>query len=335
MLEPIPEMSKMMTAVERALDVSEGTRGRTAPNPPVGACVLDRNGAILAVAAHSGAGFAHAEALAIEQLRIQGDLDRAHQIVVTLEPCAHTGRTPPCAQAILESPIQKIVYATRDPNPRVAGGGAEVLRSQGRIVQTWSELGVDASAIERARDLIRPFVKASQTGLPWITLKIARRAGDRPLAESMIPEPGQKTFTQPGSLRQAHLLRRRADAIITGSGTQLADHPLWTVRRIPDHLSGPRRAWVVLDRRKRVSRSDLEEIRARRMDPFVVSTWDDAMGVLRERGACEALVEAGPSLTQFCLDQALWDERWEWVSPGSANDGRDDQVRITARADSW
>jgi diaminohydroxyphosphoribosylaminopyrimidine deaminase/5-amino-6-(5-phosphoribosylamino)uracil reductase len=329
-------MSNLLTAVERSLNVSEETRGRTAPNPSVGACVLDREGKILSVAAHGGAGSLHAEALAIQQARQSGLLERAHQIVVTLEPCSHFGRTPPCVDAILETPIRQVFYGVRDPNPKVSGSGAEKLSAQGLRVQSWSEIQLSdgskmpASLIERARDLIRPFVKSvRENGALWITVKIARTSQKGSLTETMIPPTGQKTFTSARQLAMAHRLRKRADALITGSGTVLADSPLFSVRHVMDHALTRRKPLLILDRRRRVPREYLESASLRGFDPLVCSDWEEAIAFLQGRGLSEALLEAGPTLTQDCLERGLWDEKWEMIQDPEL------QLRVTASPDSW
>src|SRR4029079_2324066 len=130
--------------------------------------------------------------------------------------------------------LKRVVYAVKDPNPKVAGGGAEALRSNG--------LEVLEHPTAEAADLIAPFCRLVRSGKPWVVVKQAlSRAG------SMVPPPGQKTFTSEGSLLLAHRLRKESDAIITGSGTILADDPLFTVRRVPDH-PGKRRFLALLDR---------------------------------------------------------------------------------------
>ncbi len=281
--------------------------GATAPNPPVGAVVLDAEGTLLAVAAHARAGEAHAEAKALALCERNGTLARADTVVVTLEPCNHRGRTPPCTEALIRARVRRVVFGARDPNP-VATGGADALRDAGIEVV---ENVLDAECAE----LLLPFRTRVLTGLPWIVVKTAlTRSG------SMIPEPGQKTFTSDESLRLAHELRRRADAIVTGSGTILADDPAFTVRHVEDH-AGKRRPLAILDRRRRVPAEWLERARARGLDPFLSDGPEDAFRVLAAKGCLEVLVEAGPALSQEILSRGLWHRQVEICQgpPGEAD----------------
>jgi diaminohydroxyphosphoribosylaminopyrimidine deaminase / 5-amino-6-(5-phosphoribosylamino)uracil reductase len=283
-------------AMKAALAAARPFEGATAPNPPVGCALLDRAGNVLVAAGHSGAGKPHAEAAAIESAREAGVADRIHTVVVTLEPCNHHGRTPPCTEAILATPAQHVVIGVADPNPNVAGGGAERLRSAGLLVDF---LKGDRRQLER---LIAPFKKRVITGLPFVTVKQAiSRNGN------MVPPAGQKTFTSQGSLMIAHALRRRADAIFTGSGTVLADDPQFTVRLMPDHLD-KRRKLIILDRRRRVPQRYLDDATARGFDVVVADDFEQALRDVAEAGALEVLVEAGPQVLAHALATSFWDE---------------------------
>lgn len=289
----------IQVSLDAAVAAAQRFRGSTSPNPPVGACALDREGTILGVRAHERAGEPHAEALLLQDLaRDPRLLARLDTLVVTLEPCNHAGRTPPCTQAIFQArtqgaPLRRIVFGTADPNPSVAGGGAATLRSQGFEVSNLED--------SRCRTLIAPFAKRVLRGLPWVTLKIALNAQG-----SMIPPQGQKTFTQPDSLRLAHELRKRSDAILTGSGTILADHPLFTVREVPD-FAGKRRPVVVLDRRGRLAQSD--HAAAWIAQYRIESDLEMALRNLASQGANEVLVEAGPTLSAVVNESPFWDEK--------------------------
>ena len=209
-------------AMQSALLAAQDWVGATAPNPPVGCALLDQQGRIITLAAHHGAGQLHAEALAIKQARDAGRVAEIAAVVVTLEPCNHHGRTPPCTEAILATPARLVVFAQADPNPKVAGQGAARLRAAGLDVE---EFRADAAS----KRLIAPFKKQVTQGLPWVTVKQAIN-----MSGTMLPPPNQKTFTSPQSLLLAHQLRKRTDAILTGSGTILADAPLFTIRHVPD-----------------------------------------------------------------------------------------------------
>jgi diaminohydroxyphosphoribosylaminopyrimidine deaminase / 5-amino-6-(5-phosphoribosylamino)uracil reductase len=288
----------ILPAMSLALTEAQKFEGATAPNPPVGCVLLDKSGNVLSVAAHQKAGTLHAEALAIKQC---AERELIHTVVVTLEPCNHTGRTGPCTEAILSTPAKNVWIGMADPNPHVAGGGADRLREAGLNVQFLNETNAPKLKSDLRR-LIAPFTKRTLHGLPWVTIKQAVDTQG-----SMIPPAGQKTFTSQTSLVLAHQLRRRADAVITGSGTVLADDPHFTVRLVED-FADKKRHLVLFDRRRRIPKSYLDAATSR---GFKVSFADDlptTLKYLAEQGTLEVLVEAGPALTQSFLDSNLWDE---------------------------
>ncbi|MFN7684673.1 MAG: bifunctional diaminohydroxyphosphoribosylaminopyrimidine deaminase/5-amino-6-(5-phosphoribosylamino)uracil reductase RibD [Oligoflexia bacterium] len=299
-------------AMDAALDVAETFVGATAPNPPVGAAAFDASGTVLAAAAHERAGRAHAEAVLLEILASRGLLKKVHTLVVTLEPCNHTGRTPPCTEALIQSKIPRVAYLCADPNP-LASGGAHCLREAGIEVLGPEELASRLTAL-RARRLrlqLGPFLKRVSSGLPWVTVK---RAFD--LEGSMIPPAGKKTFTSKTSLRLAHSLRKRADVILTASGTVLADHPQFTVREVADHPGKIRALWIA-DRRRRVPESYLHTALGRGFMAERVEDWQAALAEAGKMGALEVLVEAGPSFSGQVLASDFWDRRIDiHLSPG-------------------
>jgi len=298
-------VSTIADAFRRGIEAAEAFAGATAPNPPVGCVVLDARGDVLACAVHEKAGSAHAEAAAITACRRAGDAGRIDTVVVTLEPCNHHGRTPPCVDAILATSARTVWIGARDPNPKVAGGGTARLSSHGLAVGFLDSLDhPEAPALARAaRRLIAPFGKWSRTGRPWLTLKQAIAADG-----GMIPPAGRKTFTSQTSLVLAHRLRRRSDAVITGSGCVLADEPTLTVRHVRDH-AGKRRILAILDRRGRTPASYVKAAEARGFDVRVHGDLQGLLAELGDEGVLEALVEAGPTLLAAFLDQDLWDER--------------------------
>jgi diaminohydroxyphosphoribosylaminopyrimidine deaminase / 5-amino-6-(5-phosphoribosylamino)uracil reductase len=296
--KPLVSHELIAAAFTKAVAAAHSFRGMTSPNPPVGCVLLDEVGETLAIAAHQRAGLPHAEALAIEACRAAGTFDRISVAVVTLEPCNHTGRTPPCAAALLKTPVRDVWIGCADPNPNVAGGGAEYLKANG-IAVTFIQ---DARIREQCVELVRPFAKHARTGLPWVTVKQALQADG-----SMIPPKGEKTFTSPSSITLAHELRKRADAVLTGSGTVLADNPHFTVRSVPDH-PGKRRVLVILDRRKRVPLSYIEASQKRCFDVWISHSIEDALKRLGSVGVLEVLVEGGPLVTDAILASAIWDE---------------------------
>jgi len=268
--------------------------GATSPNPAVGAVALDSHGEILAVTAHTRAGELHAEAMLIAKAHSEGFLDKIHTLCVTLEPCNHQGRTPPCVDAIIRSGIKRVVIGTRDPNPHIKGGGIEKLQQVGIEVVC----GVNE---EECKQLIHAFAYSVKTGKPWITVKRAFNTNG-----TMIPPPGQKVFTSKESLRLAHRIRKKCDAIITGSSTVLADSPLFTVRHTPDYLE--KRRWLaILDRRGRVPESFATAAKLRHIDTVFYRDVNEAIKDLAVKGVQDILVEAGPALSQAILDAGLWE----------------------------
>lgn len=309
-------------AFARAIAAATDYAGATSPNPPVGCVLLDESGEVLAAEAHRKAGELHAEARAIAACRAAGTIDRIHTVVVTLEPCNHHGRTPPCAEAILATPAREVWIAETDPNPRVEGGGAAHLKSEGISVRFLSELDhPDAARLgDQAKRLIAPFAKWVTTGLPFVTVK---QALDE--TGSMVPPKGQRTFTSETSLTLAHRMRRRADTILTGSGTILADNPEFTVRRLPDH-PGKSRVLAILDRTGRVPADYLTEASRRGFRPMLFVDLGDALARLGTEGVHEVLVEAGPTLTSAVLTSGLWDEH---VAIKKMVDGSPDHITIS------
>lgn len=294
----------ILTAFREALRCAAQFAGATAPNPPVGCVILDAQGNQLAIAAHQKAGEPHAEALAIQQCAELGAIERIHTVIVTLEPCNHTGRTPPCSEAILRTPASAVWVGTADPNPKVRGNGAKKLAASGVSVGFIEQLNHrDAAPLaQAAKRLIAPFVKHRHSGLPWVTIKQAVNRAD-----SMIPEAGRKTFTSQRSLIFAHQMRKRADAILTGSGTILADSPEFTVRHVPD-FKGKHRHLVILDRRGRVPERYLKDMQEIGFTVWVEASFEGALKQLGQAGALEVLFEAGPTLLEAMLATDLWDE---------------------------
>ncbi|MDE1901056.1 MAG: bifunctional diaminohydroxyphosphoribosylaminopyrimidine deaminase/5-amino-6-(5-phosphoribosylamino)uracil reductase RibD [Alphaproteobacteria bacterium] len=267
--------------------------GATSPNPPVGAAALDENGTILAVAAHQRAGQDHAEAALLKLCRAQNLLPRVHTMCVTLEPCNHHGRTPPCSEAMIAAGLRRVAVGTRDPNPQVAGGGIDRLRAAGIDV-------IENIERDLCEQSMHAFLFHARTGKPFMTVK---RAFDA--AGSMIPPWGQKTFTSQNSLVLAHRLRKKADAIITGSGTILADAPLFNVRHVPDFVDKTR-ILAILDRRGRVPPAYLAETATRGKEPVVYQDIDSCLHDLEKRGVRDILIESGPILAETMLDSGYW-----------------------------
>jgi diaminohydroxyphosphoribosylaminopyrimidine deaminase / 5-amino-6-(5-phosphoribosylamino)uracil reductase len=213
-----------------ALELAERGKGFTSPNPMVGAVVV-RNSDVVGTGYHEYAGGPHAE---VNALNDAGELARGATIYVTLEPCNHTGRTPPCTQKILDSGIARVVVAMQDPNPDVTGGGIGVLREKGIQV----DVGIEETHAARLNEF---FVKYVQTKRPFVILKtaatldgrIATRTGD------------SKWVTGPAARNFVHTVRHAADAIMVGIGTVKQDDPSLTTRLEGQKSKDPLR--IVLD----------------------------------------------------------------------------------------
>jgi diaminohydroxyphosphoribosylaminopyrimidine deaminase / 5-amino-6-(5-phosphoribosylamino)uracil reductase len=302
------------THMRRALALAERGWGHTAPNPMVGAVVVAGD-AVVSEGFHARYGDAHAE---VHALRDAEDRARGATMYVSLEPCTHTGKTPPCTEAILSAGIARVVVAVRDPSP-VARGGIERLRAAGLEVN----VGVER---ERALELNAPFFNSLVSNRPWVTLKLAVSA-DGAVAD---PSGEHRWITGPDSRAYVHQLRANADAIAVGSGTVLADDPWLTVRDAAPPRVPPRR--VVFDRRLRTPPTSTLA-RTARETPTIVYTLGtapsemqrhalEAAGVhidvtahdlagafrsLRADGVRALFVEAGPKLSGALLREGLVD----------------------------
>ena len=210
--------------MRRALQLAALAEGCTSPNPLVGAVVLDADGALVGEGFHARAGQPHAEVGALAQA---GAAAKGGTIVVTLEPCCHHGRTPPCADAVIAAGIQRVVVALTDPDPRVAGGGIQRLRDAG--------LEVISGVLEaEAAHQNRAFVHRVQSGRPWGVLKWAMGLDGR----TALTNGASQWISGPSARSWVHQLRASCDAVIVGGGTVRADDPLLTSRgrRNPEPL---------------------------------------------------------------------------------------------------
>lgn len=210
--------------------------GRTSPNPAVGSVVV-QDGRVIARGYHKKAGTPHAE---VHALREAGENARGATIYVTLEPCNHTGRTPPCTSAILEYGIRRVVVGMIDPNPHVAGSGCAFLRNNG------IEVRAEVLANE-CRELNYPFIKHITTGLPWVIMKAGCSLDGRIAAA----KAQSSWITCEKSRAEVHRIRNRVDAILIGAGTALADDPSLTTRLKGIRGKDPLR--IVLDGKLRLA----------------------------------------------------------------------------------
>lgn len=268
------------------------------PNPRVG-CVLVRDGEVVGRGWHAGAGTPHAEVVALADA---GQKARGATAYVTLEPCAHTGRTGPCVDALTDGGVSRVVYGQSDPNP-VAGGGGEVLRSRGVEVQA------DALATE-AEALNERWTYAVTHEKPWITWKFAMTLDGR----SAAADGTSRWISNEQSRAEVHDLRRRVGAIVVGTGTALADDPQLTARSADGVLIGPQPVRVVVGDR------DLPDT-ARVLDDAAVTLrlrTHDLTAVAKElhsRGVRSVLLEGGPTLGAAFCAAGLVDEIVAYVAP--------------------
>ena len=220
--------------MDRALALARRGRGRTSPNPMVGAVVVSGAGAVVGSGFHARAGAAHAEVCALDEA---GAAARGATLYCTLEPCAHHGRTGPCAARIVEAGVRRVVVAVGDPSPRVNGAGIAWLRQRGIQV----DVGVRRAAAARLNEV---FLTWAALGRPFVTMKIATSRDNR-----IASEPGARTrITGSAAAAAAHATRAEVDAVGVGSTTVLVDDPLLTARGARRRLPLTR---VVFDRRLR------------------------------------------------------------------------------------
>jgi diaminohydroxyphosphoribosylaminopyrimidine deaminase/5-amino-6-(5-phosphoribosylamino)uracil reductase len=206
--------------LRRALELAEGGRGRVSPNPLVGAVIV-RGGNVIGEGFHAELGGLHAERTALEDCRSRGEDPAGATMYVTLEPCAHQGRQPPCAEAILAAGIGRVVIASDDPSEKAAGRGPGILRDGG--IEVEFAAGEEAGA---ARLLNQPFRKHARTGRPLVTLKTAMSLD----GHTSTPPGDSPWISGERSRALVHRWRAESDAIAVGIGTVLADDPLLTAR---------------------------------------------------------------------------------------------------------
>jgi diaminohydroxyphosphoribosylaminopyrimidine deaminase/5-amino-6-(5-phosphoribosylamino)uracil reductase len=314
--------------MQRALELARKGIGLVSPNPTVG-CVVVNNGHIVGEGFHQYEARDHAEIVA---LKIAGESARGATVYVTLEPCNHTGRTGPCTRALIDAGIARVVAATRDPNPKVSGGGLETLRS--------ANIAVAAGVCEPEAQLLNHgFACWSRTGRPFVTLKSALTL------DGQLALPGKNKerqwITSEESRAEVHRMRHASDAVLTGIGTILADNPFLT-----DRSGYPRRRRllrVILDSRLRLSprakiaasvhddllvltSAPLNSPKARKLqnagvELLRIPLWQgrlDLKSVLAELGRREllhVLLEAGPRLNGAAVSAGLPDRLYLFYAP--------------------
>lgn len=337
----------------RALQLAANGLYTSGVNPRVG-CVLVKDNQIIGEGWHERAGEGHAEVMALQDAEHRGYDVKGATVYVTLEPCAHHGKTPPCAEALIKAGVSRVVAAMEDPNPLVAGKGFALLQAAGIAVAA-------PLMADEAEALNIGFVKRMRTGLPWVRLKMAGSLDGR----SALANGQSQWITGPEARVDGHRFRARAQAIVTGVGTLIADDPQLTVRDVPGPigqgtgealpLTPPLR--VVLDSHLRMpatakilqggcliatASTDPDKTRALQAAGAEVVVVPDADGrvdvaallnVLAQRGVNEIHIEGGPRLSGVFLKAGLIDEVLVYMAPcilGSDARGWFDDLNLTA-----
>jgi len=268
-------------AMRAAVAAAEGVRGRTSPNPPVGCVVLSPSGERLGVGATEPPPGRHAEVVA---LAAAGSRAAGATVVVTLEPCAHHGRTPPCTEALLAAGVAAVHFAVRDPHPAAAGGAAALV-ANGVAVHD----GLLRDEVEGGP--LRAWLHTVRTGVPHVTWKYAATLDGR----SAAADGTSRWISSPQSRADVHAIRAASDAVVVGTGTALADDPALTVRDA-DGVAAPHQPLrVVVGRRTLPDTARLKDGTA----PTLAIESHDPHRVLAElggRGVVDVLLEGGPTL---------------------------------------
>jgi diaminohydroxyphosphoribosylaminopyrimidine deaminase/5-amino-6-(5-phosphoribosylamino)uracil reductase len=309
----------------RALQLAALGLNTTTPNPRVG-CVLVKDGHVLAEGWHVVAGGPHAEAAALAVLAQAGREARGATAYVTLEPCSHFGRTPPCADALVAAGVTRVVAAMKDPNPLVAGAGLAKLAATGTVV----ECGLLEA---EARELNLGFVSRMTRGRPWLRLKVAASLDGKTALNNGLSQ----WITGPDARRDAHAWRARSCAVLTGIGTVRDDNPRLTVRDVPttrqplrvvidSRLETPPDA-AILDGGRVLIASAVDHperasaLRARGAEIVVMPNSSgkvelaELLAELGRRGINEVLAEAGTRLNGSLLREGCVDELLIYQAP--------------------
>ena len=325
------------TRLNDALALAQGAIGLSDPNPRVGCVIAANNGRAMASAFTQQAGGPHAEAAALAAARDAGHDLRGATVWVSLEPCAHHGRTPPCCDALIDAGVTRVVIACVDPNPLVAGQGIARLRAAGIQVDL-----ADSDIARAARELNIGFFSRMQRRRPWVRLKIAASLDGR----TALDNGTSQWITGEAARSDGHLWRKRASALLTGIGTVLEDNPRLDVRLVPTPRQ-PRR--VIVDSRLQTP------LQARILDApgevliYTASSDNASAQALRDRGAelaalpgahgkvdlaamlsdlarrgvNELYVEAGHKLNASLLREGLVDELLVYLAPKLLGIGRE------------
>jgi len=295
-----------LRAMERALALAASPGVPLGPNPRVGCVILDENGVEVAEGFHRGAGAPHAEAAALLEA---GDAAKGATAVVTLEPCNHTGRTGPCASALVEAGVRRVVYAQADTNPVAAGGARALL-----------EAGVEVAGgllADRARQLNRAWTFAVDHGRPFVTWKFATTVDGR----SAAADGTSRWVSSRAARLDTHRLRAECDVMLVGTGTVAVDDPELTVRDEVDEPLPRQPLRAVMGLRdlepdRRILNDRAETVHLRTHDPH------EALAALYARDRQHVFLEGGPTLAAAFLAAGLVDEIVTYVAPMILGSGR-------------
>jgi diaminohydroxyphosphoribosylaminopyrimidine deaminase / 5-amino-6-(5-phosphoribosylamino)uracil reductase len=293
-------------AMSRALEIARTPGVPLGPNPRVGCVLLAADGTEIAEGFHRGAGSPHAEAAALAEAGAQA---RGSTAVVTLEPCNHIGRTGPCAQALIDAGVRRVVFAQPDPNP-VAAGGADALKTAGVEVR-WGLMEPEARAVNRA------WTFAIERRRPFVTWKLATTLDGR----SAAADGTSRWVSSTAARRDTHRLRGLCDVMLVGSNTVTVDDPELTVRDELDQPVGVQPLRAVMGLRdlapaKRIFNDRAETVHLRTRDPR------EALADLFARDRQHVFLEGGPTLAAAFLEAALVDEVVAYVAPMLLGSGR-------------
>ncbi len=285
-------------AMRLAIDQSIQVKGATYPNPPVGAVILDADGVVVGVGGTEPAGGDHAEVLA---LRRAGHLAVGGTAVVTLEPCNHHGKTPPCVNALLEAQVGAVVYGVADPNPAAAGGAA-------RLTEAGVQVTPGVLDDEVAGGPLREWLHKQRTGLPHVTWKYASSVDGR----SAAADGTSQWISSEASRLDLHRRRARADAIVVGTGTVLADDPALTARLPDGSLADRQPLRVVVGMREIPSEAKVLNDDSRTM---VIRTRDPIEVIKALSDRTDVLLEGGPTLAGAFLREGAVNRILAYVAP--------------------
>ena len=293
------------TFMTLAIQLAQRGLYTTRPNPRVG-CVITKNHKIIAEGFHETPGEAHAEINALRQLDHPREAKGA-TAYVTLEPCCHTGKTPPCTEALINAGISRLVYGMQDPNPLVAGKGLQRLRAAG--------IALEGPLLENECRALNPgFIKRMQTGLPYVRCKLAMSLDGR----TAMQNGESQWITGEAAREDVQNLRAQSCAIITGIGTVLQDDPALTVRspQLPASARLRQPLRVILDRQQRLPRD--ARLLSEPGETLVLHQSDNLRAVLQQLGdrhCNEVLIEAGSTLAGAFVQQGLVDELIIYMAP--------------------